>query len=244
MSPTKYHKHIFFSVIFSLPILAGHPLNTDDAFTVGTNGKQLEIISEYYSYGTSYEVAVPVAFTYGLFKYTDLVVSVSYHRAWDNSFSTDSFNDIAFELKQVLYDNILRIGVKPFITLPTGSEEKGFGKGKLNYGTFLLVTKEWENLHLHTQFGYTRNNNIVNEKLDLWEYSIAIEKFFTEKFSTVLEFGISKNCCFINPEQSKFILGGIIYQWDSTVTFDLGIMKGFDRPHADIGVLLGATLGF
>lgn len=231
-------------ILLSTITFAGHPLNTDDAFSLEEGAFEIEILSEFYKYQNTRELTLPVGISYGIFKNTDVVIAGAYNSSWDGSLSAKSFGDITVELKHILVNDFLRVGVKPFITLPTGDINAGFGKGKVNCGAYLLLTKEWEEFHVHSQFGYTRNNNIVDEKPDLWDYSVAIEKFLSDNLSTVFEFGIAKNCCYESVEYSKFILGGFIYQYNNIITIDLGLMKGLSESDPDFGLMTGVTLGF
>lgn len=233
-------KLIFF---ISAITFAGHPTYTDDAFSLGSGAFEIEILSEFYKHDYSKELTIPIGLSYGISENTDLALGLSYNSSWEGSLSLRSFDDISVELKHIFLNDFLKIGVKPFITLPTGNTDKGFGKGKVNYGAYLLVTKEWEGLHLHTQFGYTRNNNIVQEKTDLWDYSIAVEKFLTEKLSAVFEFGLAKNCCYEPVEHTRFILGGVIYQLNESLTLDIGLMRGLSEVDPNFGLMTGLTIG-
>lgn len=239
----KLHENIKFFFLVSSIVFAGHPLNTDDAFNLGKNSFEFEFVYEFYDYDAIMEMTIPITVSYGLFNNSDIVFSLAYHKSWDDNFTLNSLGDATIELKQILYDDLLRIGIKPFVTLPTGDESIGFGKGKVNYGTYLLLTKEWEELHIHTQFGYSTNHNVIGERPDFWEYSLAAEKFLSKKLSTVIEFGIARNCCFESLEHTKFLLGGIIYQIDDMFVLDLGLMKGLTDDNPNFGLLSGITLG-
>ena len=105
------------------------------------------------------------------------------------------------------------------------------------------MTKEWEKLHIHTQFGYSTNHNVIGERPDFWEYSLAVEKFLSSKLSAVIEFGIARNCCIEASELAKFFLGGIIYQISETFTLDIGLMKGLTDNNPNFGLLGGITIG-
>jgi len=229
--------------VFTSVLFAGQPLNTDDAFSVGKKNIEIEILSEFYHYGNEREFSIPIGFSYGLFESTDIIIGGSYNSSWDASFTFSSIDDITVELKHIFVNGFFKIGIKPFVTLPTGDTNEGFGKGKVNYGTYLLITKEWQDFHIHTQFGYTRNNNIVGEKPDIWEYSIAAEKFISEDLSTVLEFGIAKNCCYEPVKHTKFILGGFIYQYNEVIAIDIGLMRGLSESDPNFGLMTGITIG-
>lgn len=146
----------------------------------------MEIVSEYINNRTDYEFALPLTFSYGLTQRTDIMLGISFHKNWNDEFSNHSFNDIRLEVKHILIDDLFKIGIKPFVNIPTGEEDKGFGKGKLGYGLIFMITKEWEKIHIHTQFGYTRNNNVVREKEDLGNTQSHLKNFYTKIFPQLL----------------------------------------------------------
>ncbi|MCZ7601453.1 MAG: transporter [Melioribacteraceae bacterium] len=240
----------FLNIIFiSLPLItlisnAGHPLRTEDGFPLGTNSFEIEIVSEYYDYSNNSEISLPISFGYGITSSTDILVGFSYHKYWDDRNNFSSFNDILIELKQMIFTEDVRFGIKPFISIPSGDEAKGFGKGKLNFGMMILLTKEWEKFHIHTQLGYQRNNNVVNENENLWEYSIALEKLFSERFSGLLEFGIARSCCPDYIEPPKFISLGASYLLEENLAVSMGILKGIHSVDQHLGLTGGITITF
>lgn len=223
---------------------AGHPLRTEDGFSLGTNSFEIEIVSEFFNYSTNSEISMPITFGYGLTNSTDILVGLSYHTYWDDRNSFTSFNDILIELKQMIFTDDVRIGVKPFISIPTGDETKGFGTGKLNYGMMILLTKEWDEFHIHSQIGYQRNTNVINENENLWEYSIALEKIFSDRFSGLLEFGISRSCCPDYIEPPKFISLGASYLLEENLAISMGILKGIHNVDQHLGLTGGITITF
>ncbi len=239
----KRYLLVCYTVLTSL-IFAGHPLNTDDAYAIGKNNFEFEFVSEFINHRNEWEFAIPIALTYGLSDDLDLILNVSYHRAWDDRNSQSCLNDLFFEAKYIFWDDVIRVGTKPFISIPIGQEDKGFGKGKVCFGSFLLLTKEWEDFHIHTQFGYSRNNNIIGEISDLWEYSIALEKIITDELAAVFEFGISRNRFPGSSNHPKFLLGGVMYEFIEDIIFSLGVMKGLDEIEANYSLMSGLTIGF
>lgn len=240
-----YLKKIFLTLLLIASILyAGHPLRTEDGFTLGPNSFEVEIVSEFFNYSSNSEVSLPVSFGYGIAINTDLLIGLSYHHYWDDKENFVSFNDVLIEIKQMLFTDEFRFGIKPFISIPTGEEAKGFGSGKLNYGMMIILTKEWENLHIHTQLGYQRNNNVINENENLWEYSIALEKIFSDRFSGLLEFGISRSCCPDYIEPPKFISLGASYLLEENLAISMGILKGIHSVDQHLGLTGGITITF
>jgi len=239
----KKNLFVIHTLLSSL-IFAGHPLNTDDAYAIGKNNFEIEFVTEVINHRSEWEFAVPIALTYGLFENLDLSLVTSHHRVWDNNSSQNCLNDLFFEAKYIFWNDVIRIGVKPFLSIPVGQEDKGFGKGKVCFGSYILLTKEWEAFHIHTQFGYSRNNNNIGELPDLWEYSIALEKIITDELSAAFEFGISRNNYSYNSEHPKFILGGIMYELKQNLILSFGVMKGLNHNEANYSLMSGLTLGF
>lgn len=229
---------------FSSMFFAGHPLNTDDAYSIGKNNFEIEFVAEVINHRSEWEFAVPIALSYGLIENLDLSLITSHHKVWDNNSSQNCLNDLFFEVKYIFWNDVIRIGVKPFLSIPVGQEEKGFGKGKVCYGSYILLTKEWETFHIHTQFGYSRNNNNIGELPDLWEYSIALEKLLSEKISAVFEFGISRNSFPGVSEHPTFLLGGFMYELNENLILSLGLMKGLNQNEANYSLMSGLTFGF
>ncbi|MEF3280734.1 MAG: transporter [Elusimicrobiota bacterium] len=58
--------------------------------------------------------------------------------------------------------------LKPGFSIPTGDWKKGLGSGKLSFATYLILSYEIEKLAIHTNIGYIRNNNKVEEKENLY----------------------------------------------------------------------------
>lgn len=231
-------------LLITLLSFAGHPLNTEDGFTLGTGAFEVEVVTEFFDFNSNSEIAMPLGFSIGLADNTDFLFGLSYHKYWDEEHNFTSFNDIIIELKQMLFIDEVRFGVKPFISIPTGDHSRGFGAGKLNYGMIILLTKEWEKFHVHTQLGYTQNKNSVNQNENLWEYSVALEKLFSDRFSGLLEFGVSSNCCPYNSEPPKFISLGAAYILEENFSISAGLIRGIHNVDRYLGLTGGITVTF
>jgi hypothetical protein len=231
---------------------AAHPLITDDTGTEGKGKAQLEVIGEY-GHGKKDGVAtdrivaptIPVL-SYGITDASDIVFGVSYEhiRTSDsqNNITVNGISDTSIELKWRFYEKDgLSFALKPGITLPTGNVEKGLGAGKTTYHLIFITTKEVKPWAFHINLGYIRNENKVDERMDLWHASVAGVVDIVKKLKAVANIGMERNRDKASDVNPGFILGGFIYSISANLDFDIGIKEGFNNHGAAYSIPAGIT---
>lgn len=152
-------------VCLPLSAWAALPLITDDTGTQGKGKFQVEIGAAYDRGretvdGTMLKetvFSIVSTLTYGVNERIDIFVNVPY--AWSSSQSgdepnvrVDGISDTALGIKRRFFDREgLSLGLKPFITVPSGNDAKTLGTGKVDYGVQLIGSKEAGPLELSCQ---------------------------------------------------------------------------------------------
>lgn len=138
----------------------------------------------------------------------------------------------------------LSFALRPGITLPTGNDDKGLGSGKPTYSLFFIATKELKPFLVHLNFGYIRNENKLDERVDIWHASLAGEFEATESLRIVLNVGQEKNPDRIADKDPAFILAGMIYSVTKYFDVDFGLKRALNNAEPDYTILGGITLRF
>ena len=234
---------------------AAHPLITDDTGTQGKGNAQFEFVGEYENANKdgvktdSLVVPTVPVFSYGLTDDTDVVLGLSYMHVRTNNAghttTSDGLSDSCVELKWRFYDKDgLSFALKPGITLPTGSDQKGLGSGRMTYHLFFITTKEVKPWAVHLNLGYIRNENTLDERRNLWHASLAGVLEVAKDLKAVANIGIQRNMVRDLNTNSAFCLGGLIYSISKSVDLDIGLKRGLNHPGTDYSVLAGMTWRF
>lgn len=232
-----------------LPAFAAHPLITDDAGTQGKGKFQFEFNGEY---GRNNEDVVKnqgqiaAALTYGIIDQVDVYVNVPY--SYVNTKDTDTteygFSDTAVSLKWRFYEKEgLSLAVKPGFTLPTGNDEKERGTGRVTGSMYFIATKEFAPYAVHLNLGYIRNENKIDNRVDLWHASLAGEMKIIKDLKLVANVGIDRNTDMSSSIDPAFILGGIIYTIRENLDIDFGFKSWFNKSDS-YSAMAGLTLKF
>jgi hypothetical protein len=234
---------------------AAHPLITDDTGTQGKRKAQFEVVGEYEHVNkdgvTTDTLVVPTVpvLSYGITDATDIVLGVSYlHVRTSNAGNTttaDGVSDVSVELKWRFYEKDgLSFALKPGITLPTGSDQKGLGAGRMTYHLFFITTKEVKPWAFHFNLGYIRNENTLDERKGLWHASFAGALDVAKDLKAVANIGIQRNEVKDSNTNPAFVLGGLIYSISKSIDLDIGLKRGLNHPGTDYSVLAGMIWRF
>lgn len=245
---------VAFAVLFGLAGKAhtAHPLITDDAGTQGKGKAQVEFIGEYdhekKNGVTTDSVVAPTipVLSYGMTDALDIVLGIPYEhvRTSDSqsAATADGISDASAELKWRFYENDgLSFALKPGITLPTGNDEKGLGAGRATSHLYFITTQEVKPWAFHLNLGYIRNENKVNEKIDIWHASLAGVLDVLKNLQAVANIGTESDRNKTSKADPGFILGGLIYSISENLDFDIGIKKGFNNHGTDYSIPAGIT---
>lgn len=232
---------------------ASHPLITDDTGTQGKGKFQLEVNG---GYGHNRDdgvltqtVQAATTLTYGISDPVDLALTLPYEyirvREADSVTKSNGISDLSLEAKWRFYEREgLSFAVKPGVSFPTGDEDKGLGSGKVDYHIFLIASKELKPWELHFNVGYTRNENKIDEKRNLWQASLAATVEVVKGLKIVGDVGIGSDTNRNLNIPNAFILGGLIYSVSENFDIDLGVKGGLTKPAEDYVLLTGITWKF
>lgn len=245
-------------ILFTFQIsFAAHPLITDDTGTQGKGKFHVELNGEFgleRESGMKEETfEISSLLTYGLLDNLDIVLGVPYQsiktrekgeEGWERR-RASGFSDISLEAKWRFYDiEGFSLALKQGITLPTGNERKGLGTGRVAYRFHLIVTKEIGPWAFHGNLGYSRNENEVNERKNLWHTSLAAEVKVVKDLKIVGNIGIQRNPEKESKRHPAFFLGGVIYSIAETIDVDFGVKIGLNKPETDYTLMVGMAFRF
>lgn len=92
--------------------------------------------------------------------------------------------------------------------------------------------------------GYKRNENIVDEREDIWHASLAGEFKIMKNLKLVANIGSERNADKASDSNPAFLLGGFIYSIRQNMDIDFGVKGGLNKAEADITYLAGIALRF
>ncbi len=238
--------------------LAGHPLITDDAGTLGKGKFQLELNGQYDSDretvdGVSVKTTggqVASTLSYGLVENVDLVLSLPY--SWGKSEENESttydekgISDVVLETKWRFFEKEgYSLALKPGIRIPTGDHKKGLGAGEVGYQAFLIGSKEMVPWSFHANLGYIRNENKTAEQKNIWHASLAATWETIKNLNLVGNIGIERNPDDNAQNNPAFFIGGLIYSVTENIDLDCGVKYGLNSSETDLSLMAGITLRF
>ncbi|MCK9361992.1 MAG: transporter [Syntrophales bacterium] len=240
-------------ILIASAAFAAHPLITDDTGTQGKGKYQLEANIEYAHNDDlgvkSNETQAAATLTYGLLDNLDVTVGLPWLKEEEesgNAAATErGVSDLCIWAKWRFYEReSLSFAFRPGVTLPTGNEGKGLGRGKTTYSLFFITTREWQPIRVHLNLGYIRNENKLDERVDIWHVSLAGEFAVTKALRVVLNIGQEKNPDQLADQEPAFILGGLIYAVTESFDVDMGVKRGLNDAEPDYRILAGITYRF
>ena len=245
-------------LMLSFPAWAALPLLTDDTGTQGSGKFQIEVGGEYdherETVGgvtvkeTDY-VVVPT-FTYGLLDRVDLFAAAPYARTasaigTEPTLRVGGISDTAIGVKWRFFDRQgSSLAVKPFVTFSTGKVEKGLGTGRTDYGVVLIVSRDVGPWSFHANVGYTRNENRVGDRKDLWLVSAASTYEVVKDLKLCADIGTVTNTDTTSEVEPLYLLGGVIYSVSEDLELSFAFKHGLNDPETDWSLLPGITYRF
>lgn len=237
---------------------AKRPLVTDDAGTIGKGTMQVELGVETSTHKETEDgsevketgTEISGVFAYGVTETLDLMVGFPYswNRTRENGetvFNANRLADISLEAKwHFLERNGFGLTLKPCVTLPSGDHEKGFGTGRATYGLTFIASQELEPFAFHFNAGYTRNENKLEEREDIWSLSFAGEYAVLKSLTLVGNVGMERNADPDSSTNPAFVLAGLIYSINKHVSLDAGVKFGLNKKEVDHAIIAGITMAF
>lgn len=223
-----------------------HPLVTDDTGTQGAGKWQLEINTDNSSQKVDQERTTinmaNLGLTYGLTEQIDLGLNLPYLRVSDDGGRRSGLSDAALMLKWRYYQKDgFSLALKPQINLRTGDETRGFGNGRIGYGVNALAMLELKDMSLLANLGYTRNNNRVGNRIDLWNVSAGALLGIGERTRFVADLGAYRNPDPSSGLNPAFATIGLIHGVNDSLDLDVGVKKGLNKAEIDYSLGAGLT---
>jgi hypothetical protein len=177
---------------------AGRPLVTDDAYPVERGDVEVEAGIELETTTQSYSLAAPFSFGFGVTDWLELAIkpSVVYQDDQDASpRRAAGVGDLVLGAKARLPFRPLDLDLAlvPSLKIPTASESRGLGTGKVDGGAIFVVSKQFtETRELDFNVGYTTVGSVSDVNLqDQWFFGLAgatsIPGLAEERFQVVAE---------------------------------------------------------
>ncbi|HTR44713.1 MAG TPA: transporter [Thermodesulfovibrionales bacterium] len=232
---------------------AAIPLITDDTGTQGKGKFQLEFFGEYASDRdeafTNKNSTFSATLTYGILNPVDLILTVPYE-SWRaegpaSMEKADGLGDVLIETKWRFYEkNGFSFALKPGFTIPTGSDEKGLGTGRMTYRLFVIASKKMNPWAFHLNLAYIRNENKEDDRKDIWRASFAATVDVMKDLKLVADVGVETNNESFSKTPPAYVLGGIIWSLRENLDLGLGIRGGLTKAEPDVAVRGGITWRF
>lgn len=227
---------------------AAHPLLTDDPGTQGSGNWQLEVNTDHtrsrHDAATTRERALNATLTHGFTETLDLALNVPWLRnSTTGAGSQGGAGDTALLAKWRFLDNGAgwTLGLRPQITLPSGSAGKGLGNGRATASLTLLSSVEAAGWTWLANAGYTYNANQAGDRRHLWAASTAVLYHVDQQWTLAADVGVSRAA---EPGTSRdgYGLLGIIYHVGDDIDLDVGWRRSLGRKPVAHAVGAGLTV--
>ncbi|MBI4987954.1 MAG: transporter [Rhodocyclales bacterium] len=233
-----------------LPAEAAHPLLTEDTATQGEGKFQIELMvdrtRDHPPGATVRELQTAAVLSYGLADNADLQVGLPTLRQHTHDaggrHAAGGPLDASLDVKWRFFEReALSLAFKPGITLPTGDADRGFGAGRITWGTLLVLSYEPGPLAFHSHLGYRHNNNAAGQRTSLEHISAALTWKATERLKLVADLSADTNPDRADRGSLRYRILGLIYSPTPALDFDAGLKHGHGRAAMDRAFLFGAT---
>jgi Putative MetA-pathway of phenol degradation len=233
-------------------IHAAHPLVTDDTGTVGRGTYQLELgaaSARDRDVSRQRDSEYTAQLAYGARDDLELSTQMpSTRRRTDAAgvaSSVRGVGDAALAAKWRFHENgATSLAFKPQLSLPTGDERDGLGRGRTAYGFDVILGIAAEPWNVDFQLGYFRNRNDIGERRDLRSASVAVVRDVSGRARMALDVGVSTNAEPGKGTDPAFAIVAWMYDVNPAVTVDVGYHKALTRIDLDRTAIIGITIGF
>ncbi|HYN14099.1 MAG TPA: transporter [Burkholderiales bacterium] len=221
---------------------AAHPLLTEDTGTQGKGGRQVEVNAEWTRDdfgGVRVKGFQPAAtLSYGFAERADVQYTIPYLRQRPGD---KGVLDAALDVKWRFFENgPLSLGLKPGLTLPTGDDASGFGSGRVNWGSLLILSYDLERWAFHSHAGYRRNRNTQGMRESLSHLSAAVWFKASDALRLVVDLSMDTDPDPASNRTIRQTVFGLIYSLSKDFDLDAGVRRG-NKPAIDRALLCGLT---
>ena len=135
------------------------------------------------------------------------------------------------------------MALKATVTLPTGREAEGLGKGRSTQSLLHITQMEFGDLSLLVNIGLTRNDNtdVVGERKSLWNTSAGAVYALDDQLSLVFEMGSRKQEALSGGKHPSFAQIGAIWHPGKDLDLDFGLKLGLNSAETDRTIGVGLT---
>lgn len=227
---------------------AAHPLVTDDTGTQGAGNWQFEANTDHTRTREASTAAwareLNTTLTRGLSPKLDLAVNLPWQRhTAPGTVAASGIGDATLLAKWRFFDNERgwTLGLRPELTLPTGSQSKGLGNGRATASLTLLSQVEQGPWTWLANAGATYNDNQTGDRKRLWAASTAVVYAIGESWKLAADLGIAR-AAEPGATHETYGLVGLIHSLGEDLDLDIGWRrtKGDGPAAATLGV--GLTL--
>ncbi len=229
-----------------LSAFAAHPLVTDDTGTQGNGRWQFESNGEVTSKqpDTGRQTLWNSTLTRGVGETLDLYVNAPYTNVQTRSDSAGSgFGDVEAGAKWRVYDDgALSIGLKPYLTFPTGNDQRGLGSGRVNGGATILTQYVLDDWTFLFNAGAAYQPNRQGQRQSLWKVSGAVLYRVLPSTQLIVDVGTQQNPDFSQRTHPAFMIVGAIYSPKPWLDLDAGYRRGLNPQTYDNSWMGGVTV--
>ena len=213
------------------PLHAAHPLITEDTGTQGRGNFQAELTNEQFTIEqdtAKQKLALTtLTLTYGVVDNVDMLVSVPYLKLGasqsDGTPGTQGLGDVGLDVKWRFYEaDHWSVAIKSGLTFPTGDDVLNLGTGRHTWSAYIVSSYALEQWAFHLHLGYLHFGNDLNENVNIWHASAAVERKLTDDLRIVFDSGVDTNG---NPDAKKelvFLIAGLVYSPHPNIDLDIG----------------------
>lgn len=244
----KRYIYAVFLGSFSFSAFGGHPLVSEDTGLQGPGRVQYELsVDQLRSRDSGKSLkSGSVTYTTGVSEQADLFVSLS--NSWDAESGGNGISDTVLGAKLVfLSRESVRIALKPQLSLPSGSEEKGLGNGKTSFALTLIGSHDFNGHEVHFNLGFDRNrfklaSDVEDNKKTIRRASIALVSELDKETRFLLDFGVSDHELRSDGRHPTFTVIGLSREIYKDVEWDVGVKLPLNSSERNRQFGFGLTL--
>ncbi|VVE18597.1 transporter [Pandoraea aquatica] len=240
-------KQLMYLALFCpISAFAAHPLTSDDTGTQGDGNWQFETNGEVTSkqQDIGRQTLWNSTLTRGFGEALDLYVNVPYTNIQNRSESAGSgVGDVETGAKWRMYDDgAFSVGLKPYLTFPSGNDQRGLGTGRVNAGATLLAQYQIDDWTFLANAGGAYQANRQGQRQGVWKASAAVLYRVLPSTQLILDVGTSQNPDFAQKTNPAFMILGAIYSPTSWMDLDVGYRRGLNPQTYDYSWMGGLTV--
>jgi len=227
-------------------VFAAHPLITEDTGTQGQNNFQLELTHETLQVregGAKQAIALNTAtLAWGFVDSADVIVTVPWLKLGQPD-SSQGLADMGLDIKWRFYESgPVSFAFKPGITFPTGDDTRSLGAGRNTWSAYLVSSVELKPWAFHFHLGHRHNNNLSNDRVNIWHASMAASYQLHETMKLVVDGGIDTNTDRGADSDPVFGIVGLIWSARDNLDVDLGVRAEHTDTSRTTALLAGMAV--